>query len=304
MKKNVYIICVLFLTPVFFAHAFTFSRPLTLGTEGQDVLELQKILNSDVRTIITKEGTGSLGNETSFFGLKTKDAVIRFQNIYAEKILYPAGLSQGTGVVGQRTLDFLNTITSTQSSQIYQDSRPVVPTPSKTVPEKNKKTPDFLVDRTITKADTNLHVGSQRDISEVDFYLNETKMLKRCFSAFTCNVRIHEDTKPGIYKLQTLDDSFGFYEITVMDSSEKSPRISFKTLKLKESNLIKGTNFSPNMKVYSMFGVFKTETKDNSFILEFPKEYVRNATTTTKGFFYVENENGLKSNILNINYEI
>jgi peptidoglycan hydrolase-like protein with peptidoglycan-binding domain len=275
-----------------------------LGSEGEDVLELQKILNSDSRTTIATEGAGSPGNETLFFGQRTKDAVIRFQNVYATQILSPIGLSQGTGVVGQRTIVFLNSMMSAQTSPVIQNSQSPEPQTSPSTPVANKKVPEFLVDRTITKADTNLHVGSQRDLSEIDFYLDDTLMLKRCFSVYTCNVRIHEDTKPGTYKLQTLDSSFGSYNITVMDSSEKSPRISFKSLKLNESNLIKGTNFSPNMTVYSMFGVFKTETKDNSFILEFPKDYVRNATTTTRGFFYVENENGLKSNILNINYEI
>jgi hypothetical protein len=53
-----------------------------------------------------------------------------------------------------------------------------------------------------------------------------------------------------------------------------------------------------------MFGVFETETKNNSFILEFPTKWVRNSTTTSTGLFYVENSNGLTSDVNKIQYEI
>ncbi len=52
-----------------------------------------------------------------------------------------------------------------------------------------------------------------------------------------------------------------------------------------------------------MYGVFTSQTKNNSFILKFPAEAVQNATST-KGLFYIENENQLASDILLIPYEI
>ena len=90
-------------------------------------------------------------------------------------------------------------------------------------------------------------------------------------------------------------------KITVYDKMQKG-----YTYVLEENP---GKGFHPEFKpVYTPgeileMGAFEGKYM-NDCVLEFPKEYVRNATTTTKGFFYVENENGLKSNILNINYEM
>ncbi len=53
-------------------------RNLELGMTGQDVISLQKLLNSN-GYIITTSGTGSLGNETEFFGALTQSALARYQ---------------------------------------------------------------------------------------------------------------------------------------------------------------------------------------------------------------------------------
>ncbi len=59
----------------------TFSRDLELNMEGDDVLLLQKLLNSIGYTIAT-EGPGSPNNETTFFGPLTQNALIKFQKDY------------------------------------------------------------------------------------------------------------------------------------------------------------------------------------------------------------------------------
>lgn len=90
---------------------YLFSRNLQLGSYGEDVRNLQKILNKNSDTQIASGVTdGAPGYETPYFGLATKAAVIKFQNKYASTILAPTGLSVGNGYVGARTRSKLNDI--------------------------------------------------------------------------------------------------------------------------------------------------------------------------------------------------
>ena len=58
--------------------AFVFNNDLKLGMTNPDVLELQKYLNANGFTIALT-GLGSVGNESPYFGEKTKEALIKFQ---------------------------------------------------------------------------------------------------------------------------------------------------------------------------------------------------------------------------------
>lgn len=99
--------------------AATFTRTLTIGDSGEDVRELQKLLNQNVQTRVAVTGDGSLGNETTYFGALTADAVSRYQELYASEILTPLGLTTGTGLAGTKTLTRINGgITPTFSSGV------------------------------------------------------------------------------------------------------------------------------------------------------------------------------------------
>ncbi len=81
----------------------TFNRNLQFGSRGEDVRNLQKLLNKDARTRVAVIGAGSPGNETSMFGYATQAVVIKFQNLYKQEVLTPVGLSTGNGFVGSLT---------------------------------------------------------------------------------------------------------------------------------------------------------------------------------------------------------
>lgn len=75
--------------------AFKFKSRLAAGSSGKEVTELQKCLKTE---------------ETGYFGTKTKEAVIAFQEQYSDEILKPAGYDKGTGIVGEGTRNKLNVI--------------------------------------------------------------------------------------------------------------------------------------------------------------------------------------------------
>jgi peptidoglycan hydrolase-like protein with peptidoglycan-binding domain len=89
---------------------FVWERNLKVGSTGEDVLALQKLLNSESSTQIAKTGVGSPGMETKSFGPLTKAAVIKFQEKHASEILSPVGLAKGTGAVGVFTRAKLNAL--------------------------------------------------------------------------------------------------------------------------------------------------------------------------------------------------
>ena len=84
-----------------------FKRDLIYGSEGNEVIELQKCLANPPAggKDVYPEGVIS-----GWFGPKTKRAVIRFQEKYAKDILTPIGLTKGTGDVKPMTRKKLNQV--------------------------------------------------------------------------------------------------------------------------------------------------------------------------------------------------
>ncbi len=88
---------------------FQFTKNLKKGdTVDPDVKYLQQVLNSKPETRVAETGSGSNQQLSAYFGVKTKDAVIRFQNLYKSEILDPAGLTVANGAVGPLTRKKLN----------------------------------------------------------------------------------------------------------------------------------------------------------------------------------------------------
>jgi len=58
--------------------SYTFTRDLTIGSTGTDVMELQKFLNGK-GFAVSASGAGSAGQESSYFGALTASALARYQ---------------------------------------------------------------------------------------------------------------------------------------------------------------------------------------------------------------------------------
>ncbi len=88
----------------------TFRGDLSKGMSGVDVKCLQVFLNSSSDTQLASSGVGASGEETNYFGVLTERAVIKFQEKYAQEVLTPWGITEGTGFVGKTTRAKINQI--------------------------------------------------------------------------------------------------------------------------------------------------------------------------------------------------
>ena len=90
---------------------FTFQNNLKIGiTKSPDVVYLQYMLNQNITSEVASTGPGSNSNLTNYFGKKTENAVMRFQEIYRAEILKPSNLVNPTGIVGPATRAKLNAL--------------------------------------------------------------------------------------------------------------------------------------------------------------------------------------------------
>ena len=89
---------------------FTWTRTLSQGSTGADVMKLQQSLNADADTRVSASGVGSVGMETEYYGPATAAAVSKFQVKYRSEVLSPSGLVNPTGMFGPASMAKMNAI--------------------------------------------------------------------------------------------------------------------------------------------------------------------------------------------------
>lgn len=153
----------------------TLSRNLSLGMSGADVTLLQQVLNRDPRTRVAATGPGSSGLESRYFGPLTKQAVVVFQNIYAQEVLAPVGLTTGSGYVGTFTRAKVLTLCNKPQAAASAPTKTSLPAPSEPVAVTT------TADQTATTATPNI-IATNTSASEV---VNDTVASLAAFHSAT-----------------------------------------------------------------------------------------------------------------------
>jgi|GEM_PF-476723 len=79
---------------------YTWTRDLSQGSTGADVMKLQQFLNSYPDLRVAVSGAGSMGMETMYYGPATAAAVSKMQVMFRAEVLTPSGLVNPTGYFG------------------------------------------------------------------------------------------------------------------------------------------------------------------------------------------------------------
>ncbi len=96
---------------------YTWTRSLSQGDTGADVMALQKFLNGSADTQVSVSGAGAPGSETSYYGPATAAAVSNFQVKYRTDILSPVGLVNPTAYFGPSTMAKANALCVSGSTE-------------------------------------------------------------------------------------------------------------------------------------------------------------------------------------------
>lgn len=104
------------------APSLFFIKIIKPNSEGEDVKNLQITLNK-LGFTINKTGPGSPGNETSYYGQLTIEAIKKFQCQYSI-VCSGDELTTGYGLAGVKTIDRLNELASNQKENQIQPQNP------------------------------------------------------------------------------------------------------------------------------------------------------------------------------------
>lgn len=316
MKFSSLLILPFILMPsVAFSAIDDFSRTLYTGMHGEDVRALQKFLNTDTETRVAISGSGSLGNESDFFGPGTKRALVKFQEKYKEEVLKPFGLISGTGVFGIKTRDKVNALAKQKLSILNQK---VTVTPAPIIPKGEvivmfpsqysgkAGTMITLSGTGFTATDNTIYFSSKYAVIGATSWNGEAitfripNIPKGIYDVFVKNVR---------------GDSNKSAWFVVTDGVTREPKIDSLTpekIKLGETVLVNGSGFLPEGNIIQYgAGIIKNISSNTGYSITFsPPHNILVATTTNSIkkielpiWVYVVNENGVsngKSFILEI----
>lgn len=106
---------------------FTFQKNLKLGTYvSPDVFYMQNVLNMSASTRVANSGSGSNQELTTYYGGKTRDAIARFQNVFAVDIAYEKSLATSTSVqipINSNGIDVFTRAVLNKLIIVYSDNR-------------------------------------------------------------------------------------------------------------------------------------------------------------------------------------
>jgi len=172
---------------------YTWSRNLSIGDSGPDVMKLQQFLNSNPATRVAATGVGSAGQETEYYGALTGAAVAKFQEMYRADILSPLGLVNSTTYFGNMTRAKANELCS------------VAPAPSPVDDVVDDVTDDVTDDDVVADDDDDdntLH-GGEADVNSFTFRDEESDIAEGQEDRPV--YRIEFDVEDGDVRLERMD---------------------------------------------------------------------------------------------------
>ncbi len=123
--------------PTSSSNTTTFTRDLSFGSTGTDVIALQRFLNSRGFTVSTT-GPGSPGNEINVFGSRTQAALARFQT--------SVGITPASGYFGPITRSFVNALGAPTQIAPAVPATPTQPTAPQTTTSPSNNTTTYTRD--------------------------------------------------------------------------------------------------------------------------------------------------------------
>lgn len=247
------------------ASAFVFEGNLFEGEQSLDIKNLQILLNLENKTKISETGAGSPGQETNFFGSKTKNALIRFQK--------ENGLLSEWGFVGPKTRLILN-------KKIAEQTISSLPT------AKNKEKKLNLVEKT-QKFTLRLPSGVKSRSTNLP-----AKADSKSFSPeLTTKSRVASTNKP---KISSISPTFGAYGTVITIKGENFSTSSSNTIYTGYS-ILKNISSYDGKTMTFVVDAFSDIYQQSRNLSNYFKSF------STPLFIYVENNQG-KSNGLYFNY--